>query len=313
MKFIIRILFLVEYLHHVVLSTTTPLLQFPNDHLIFKNPDIQNKPKQPIPQTIWMTMKRFPETPAKHIETFKQLNPTFKFQFINDSEMMSMMETEFKDTSLLWALKQINPKIGAAKADIWRMATLWRYGGCYIDYDSYFRQPLASLINFEKDEMILSTEEQNWFNNFYHSSVSFSVPDPDKYFNHRLVIQWALCSRPYHPFLQRFLSNVAQSIQFLYHQNPHFLLEEKFPEKWFTILYATGPGLWTASIIEELKKNPSTQHSYRLIDPDFKPFGGVFKAVDNHDKFHYFSTLKHSHLFLKSYASNNTNTETKNG
>jgi mannosyltransferase OCH1-like enzyme len=271
----------------------------PNDKLIFENPEVNDSPKQTIPKTIWLTMKRFPHPLPKHITTFQNLNPDFTFQFINDSSMQQFMETTFPDTSLLWAFNLIHPKVGAAKADILRMAVLWNYGCCYIDFDSYFTKPLSSVINFDQDELIISIEDKNWFNNFYDSSIPFAVPDPDHYFKHRLVIQWALCSRRYHPFLTRYLYNVIQSIKLLYYHKKYLLIE-KFPEKWFEILYATGPGLWTASIIDELKHHPKLSGSYRLIDADFASFGGVFKALDNHDKHHYFSTLRQHH-FLKNY------------
>ena len=36
---------------------------------------------------------------------------------------------------LQWAYNAINPKLGAAKADVWRYAVMWCYGGFYMDYD----------------------------------------------------------------------------------------------------------------------------------------------------------------------------------
>jgi len=45
------------------------------------------------------------------------------------------MNTVFAGTSLLWAYHIINNRAGAAKADIWRYAVLWAYGGAYIDDD----------------------------------------------------------------------------------------------------------------------------------------------------------------------------------
>ena len=46
----------------------------------------------------------------------------------------------FFNTSVLWAYNLINPELGAAKADIWRMAVLWKYGGVYIDADATVNQ-----------------------------------------------------------------------------------------------------------------------------------------------------------------------------
>ena len=46
------------------------------------------------------------------------------------------MQATFPQTSLLWAYHQIHPLCGAAKADIWRYAVLFVFGGVYIDDDS---------------------------------------------------------------------------------------------------------------------------------------------------------------------------------
>jgi len=51
----------------------------------------------------------------------------------------------------------ISPLLGAAKADIWRYAVLWLYGGVYLDYDSDIKTQFNELI-FKDDEVILSEE-----------------------------------------------------------------------------------------------------------------------------------------------------------
>jgi len=54
---------------------------------------------------------------------------------IDNEEKDEFMKTAFAGTSLLWAYNIINSRAGAAKADIWRYAVLWAYGGAYIDDD----------------------------------------------------------------------------------------------------------------------------------------------------------------------------------
>ena len=44
----------------------------------------------------------------------------------------------FPSPLIQWAYNAINPKLGAAKADVWRYAVMWCYGGFYMDYDSDF-------------------------------------------------------------------------------------------------------------------------------------------------------------------------------
>ena len=52
------------------------------------------------------------------------------------------MNTVFANTSLHWAYSKIHMAYAASKADIWRYAVLYTYGGMYIDDDSDMKTPL---------------------------------------------------------------------------------------------------------------------------------------------------------------------------
>jgi len=52
------------------------------------------------------------------------------------------MDTVFANTSLQWAYSKIHMAYAASKADIWRYAVLYTYGGMYIDDDSDMKTPL---------------------------------------------------------------------------------------------------------------------------------------------------------------------------
>jgi mannosyltransferase OCH1-like enzyme len=52
-----------------------------------------------------------------------------------DSRLLSHLTGPY---IIQWAYNAINPKLGAAKADVWRYAVMWCYGGFYMDYDSDF-------------------------------------------------------------------------------------------------------------------------------------------------------------------------------
>ncbi len=62
----------------------------------------------------------------------------------------------------------ISPLLGAAKADIWRYAVLWLYGGVYLDYDSDIRTLFDELIS-QEDEVILSEEGIDYEGSITHS------------------------------------------------------------------------------------------------------------------------------------------------
>ena len=65
------------------------------------------------------------------------------------------MFTRFCSVQVAYHL--ISPLLGAAKADIWRYAVLWLYGGVYLDYDSDIKTLFDELIS-QEDEVILSEE-----------------------------------------------------------------------------------------------------------------------------------------------------------
>ena len=53
------------------------------------------------------------------------------------------MNVTFTGTSVQWAYNLVRtPQYFASKADIWRYAVLYTYGGMYLDDDSDIRQPL---------------------------------------------------------------------------------------------------------------------------------------------------------------------------
>ena len=48
---------------------------------------------------------------------------------------------------MLWAYRQIHSQLGASRADIWRMAVLYTYGGFYMDIDANLQRPFSEVCN----------------------------------------------------------------------------------------------------------------------------------------------------------------------
>lgn len=134
-------LFLFTFLHLVRSEETNPSKLQP-----YPTPSHDWVVEPHIPKTIWTTMKTFPQPLPHFLATFLKKNSDWKHQLVDDTAADSFMNEVFANTSILWAYKLINPELGAAKADIWRMAALWRYGGCYIDSDAWIQTPLSEVI-----------------------------------------------------------------------------------------------------------------------------------------------------------------------
>ena len=99
--------------------------------------------KRNIPCHVWITAKKIsPQTIPAHMKNFFNRNKSWKIHLIDDDKMTNFMRSAFNGTRVLWAFELIHPKLGAARADIWRLAVLYVYGGVYIDIDADLLLPL---------------------------------------------------------------------------------------------------------------------------------------------------------------------------
>src|SRR5690606_10445311 len=116
--------------------------------------------------------------------------------------------------------------IGAAKADFFRYAILYKKGGVYLDIDSGMSKPLKYLIR--PDDVALISKERHV----------------------GLFCQWALIFDKDHPFLKRTLEDVLENIQT--HRFPH------------DVHQTTGPTAFSNAIRACIAENPSVP--YRIFD-----------------------------------------------
>lgn len=95
-----------------------------------------------IPRLIWMAVKDIKDQLPGHIYEFFDRNKEWEKHICDNKCKDDFMNTVFANTSTQWAYELINPALGAAKADIWRLAVLYTYGGMYLDDDSDIKTPL---------------------------------------------------------------------------------------------------------------------------------------------------------------------------
>ena len=110
-----------------------------------------------IPRIIWITMKRVPQITPNNLKQIQAINRNWTMIIVDDANRDKFMDTVFANTSVLWAFKLINSRIGAVKADIWRYCILYVVGGVYLDSDSYFSGSLDKYI-MPQDRFIFGTE-----------------------------------------------------------------------------------------------------------------------------------------------------------
>ena len=191
-------------------------------------PDRGGTPGKVIPKYIWQTMKEIPPTwPPFYISGILKKNPKHLLFVMNDTDVDHFMTTVFADTSLLWTYRKINPKLGAMKADIWRYAVLYIFGGVYIDTDSSFDLALDTWLK-PGDGFVVAPENNDYAEcyhpNFYlHSGLTAS--GNSKFlstlpFDKRKLVQWLLISRPRHPVMLEALRNIVAIVTQLYLRQP---------------------------------------------------------------------------------------------
>lgn len=184
-----------------------------------------------IPKIIHQTFKtsKLPLLTRWHIARFRKKNPDYTYEFYDDQRIEAFLAQEY-GAEVLSLYKKIN--IGAAKADFFRYAVLYKKGGIYVDIDSGINGSLNQFI--EPGDAAIITREGN----------------PD------LFAQWALIYSPEHPFLKRTMEMVLENIR-----------QNKYPHD---VHQMTGPTVYTKAIVESLKDNPEIP--YRILGTDYNGY-----------------------------------------
>jgi mannosyltransferase OCH1-like enzyme len=180
-----------------------------------------------IPKTIYQTYKSsdLPLLTRWHVSKMRRTNPEYDYQFYDDARIETFIGEEY-GADVLELYRRIN--IGAAKADFFRYAILYKRGGVYLDIDSLLVSRLDSFVA-PNDRAIISTESD-----LIH------------------YVQWALVYEAQHPFLRKALEKVIANLR-----------ANRFP---YDVHQMTGPGAYTLAIKECLREEPLVEYREMGID-----------------------------------------------
>ena len=178
--------------------------------------------KKYIPQNVFFAIRNVSHEKPHHHKEFTAKNPNWKLHYYDNDMKDAFMEEEFADTSILWAYKQLNPEIGCAKPEIWRLAVLYKFGGMYMDDDATVHTPLDEVVQFT-DKLLLGEDagvwdDRCWKDNFPLSNNSLvtrfgSDPGHASMFNNKWFFNWVMFSAPGHPVLKRILEHIVTLIR----------------------------------------------------------------------------------------------------
>lgn len=163
----------------------------------------------PIPKVIYQTYKttKLPFIFRWHISRLKKKNPNYDYQFYDDNRIDNFLLNEFGE-NIFKLYKCIN--IGAAKADFFRYAILYKKGGVYLDIDSRIINKIDTFINPEDRAVIAHEGNGNFF------------------------IQYALFFEAKHPILKKTLELAIEN-----------LLQNTYPNDTHKM---TGPTVFTRAV-----------------------------------------------------------------
>lgn len=187
-----------------------------------------------IPRFLWIAVRdakeKAPPFLSYQLGPLFDRNPDWEVHMNDFNDEDEFMNTVFAGTSLLWAYNAIGVRAGVAKADIWRYAVLWAYGGVYLDDDSDLGTPLDNII--DPDDTLIVSYEKNGFNadtcyvprfhlsdfrtkkRYGHSfAMDVKGAKPVEIFYTRILLNWAILSAPRHPVIIRTIENLVEIIR----------------------------------------------------------------------------------------------------
>ena len=182
-----------------------------------------------IPKRIIQTYKtdKLPWLARWHIEKLKHKNPNYTYEFYDDERIEDFLMEEF-ETQVWESYQKIN--IGAAKADFFRYAVLYKKGGVYLDVDSLIVEKLDNFI-LADDEAIISLES-----------------------NKKYYVQYALFFNAQHLFLEKTMEVIMDNIK-----NNRFA---------YDVHKMTGPSAYSLAVDSVIKSEQEV--NYRQVGIDYE-------------------------------------------
>ncbi|KAJ8608250.1 hypothetical protein CTAYLR_009485 [Chrysophaeum taylorii] len=217
-----------------------------------------------ISKIVWQTVGEGKRQEKRFIEAHRRMvaaNPNWAFEVVDDARMERMMAEEVGNVAR--AFMSINPRLGAARADLWRYSVLFVRGGVYADADVCIVEPLESWLR--PDDECVALFEPTPFP--YHDTGRVYAHDPtlsqDALAVYRRlgreglwdepppsvgildlnVAQWFLAAAPGHPAMGAARTRAASLLERWVDDNETAHLTTRMK-----VLYLTGPVVWNQAV-----------------------------------------------------------------
>lgn len=232
------------------------------DRLAALAPSVPGKPRGArIPRIIHQTYASpsVPPNLAANVDALRALNPDWQYRYWSDKLVHDFIYSYY-GWDVLRSYLRINPRYGAARADLFRYLCLYQFGGVYLDIKSSCRQPLDEFI---RDDDVYILSQWHHFDRPVGQREGIwpelsSIPGGE-------YQQWHIIAAPGHPFLAAVLERVLRNIS-------------RYNEVLDGVgglgtLRVTGPIAYTLAIAP-IKQ----EHEHRQIEPEGSPL--IYYNVD---------------------------------
>jgi glycosyltransferase involved in cell wall biosynthesis len=204
--------------------------------------------KTPIPRRIIQTGKEAPTSLRIRamVSNLRILNPDFEYLFFDDSDVEKLIDKEFPQYRTV--IDSFRYRI--QRYDFFRYLAVYHYGGFYFDLDVLTASGLAPLLD-------------------YGCVFSFEGLTYSRYLRSQYNMDWeignfAFGATPGHPFIGAIIENCVRAQKDPEWLEPMMQNLPRLSKSEFYVLYTTGPGLVTRTLVE----NPELGRSVKILFPD---------------------------------------------
>lgn len=263
--------------------------------LLYTNQDLYNNIKYVnfksefiIPKILHQTYsswEKLSPSVKKVIQENLKMNPGWEYRFY-DNDAIDKYIKEHESDYVYKAYKKINPKFGAAIADLFRYIVIYHEGGVYMDIKSKTTVPLDNWVHKDKLQLSLFGDQNIFLKKYFKNNKYKNIVE-------RELQQVILVYPKKHNILRILIDTICNNI-YNYNNNKLNFLPNKV-KNGYKILSLTGPWIytkilipytinnWDKCIIYNLNGYNGLYNGYILYDGT----NGEYHKDQNNKKIHY--------------------------
>jgi len=202
----------------------------------------------PIPKRIIQTGKEPPQSMRLRgmVSNLRLLNPDFEYLFFDDSDVERLIDNDFPQYRSVFD----SFRYPIQRFDFFRYLAVFRYGGFYFDLDVLSASGLSPLLDYG---CVFSFEGLT-YSRFLRSNYNMDWE----------IGNYAFGAAPGHPFVNAIIDNCVRAQRDPDWVEPMMRGLPRLSKPEFYVLYTTGPGLVTRTLVE----NPELARSVKILFPD---------------------------------------------